>query len=371
MVNYNVVNLISIIIGVFGLLNAKSTPKSTFKTSKSSSLRWPQEVPWIIQSKLAVWNTTKVPRYWDYRDQRPQCEGYISVFNSWGWGNQLSELLTFFGYAIEFDMKNLLLSGLVRDRFARVFPAFKVIPSYDEVPCQMSQYLQVPLPAKIQFNRTLNMLSKKFAENMNLSLTYRKEILQVFEFNDIIKEVIKRVKSKIEEAHRRKMGLTDVTSTTIVAIHCRRTDYTNHLRFYYSLAVTEYYFYKAMDIMRLKYGPNVAFVVATDELLWAKEKFGYSFDDVYFSNDFYEKVSKEGFIFDFALLSSMDHIITSPGTFSATAAYFVDGDVIVPDCRFRGTYLNPMVALKSHLIPRTFALTDPTFLSISNLTYTR
>ncbi|TRY76419.1 hypothetical protein TCAL_15946, partial [Tigriopus californicus] len=254
-------------------------------------------------------NLTTVPRMWDYNDQRPQCEGYISADSSWGWGNQISELFSVFGYAIMYDMKNIMLKAEVRDRFGKVFPAMKAIPAYDELPCKIDNYVEVPLKKGLKFNHTLNLVSKQFAHDNRIGFTFRKEILQLFDFAENIKEVIRNTKARIKATQRQRMGLKTALPITLVGIQCRRTDYINHIVFFGGLSVTEYYYYKAMDIMRTKFGPNIAFVIASDDLLWIREKFGHYSQDVYFAVDYYQDVGGESFVFDFALLASLDHII--------------------------------------------------------------
>lgn len=354
---------IGIIIGI--ALVSRSA--SSENIAKRPILKWPQEPVWVIRYHMRVANTTEIPKAWNYQDTRPQCEGYISVFNSWGWGNQMLELFSLFGNAINFGKTKLLLKASIRDKFGKVFPALRAIPSVEEVPCQMNTYLQIPFPASTKLNKTLNLLTKRFAENTETAMTYRKEILQLFEFNQDIKELVHQIKFKITESQRKKMSPIEGISISLVGIHCRRTDYIDHLRYNKALGITEHYFYKAMEIMRMKHGPNIAFIVTTDDLLWVKEKFGQIFNDVYFSIDYYSVFHEEAAVVDFALLTSLDHIILSPGTFSFAAGYFVDGDVIVPDCRFHGLVLSPMRALTTLLCPRWYSLADPSFFTVPHL----
>lgn len=83
------------------------------------------------------------------------------------------------------------------------------------------------------------------------------------------------------------------------------------------------------------------------------------------SNNFYI-LPRVHNIFDFSAFR-ITVFIFSPGTFSFAAGYFVDGDVIVPDCRFHGLVLSPMRALTTLLCPRWYSLADPSFFTVPHL----
>jgi galactoside 2-L-fucosyltransferase 1/2 len=72
-----------------------------------------------------------------------------------------------------------------------------------------------------------------------------------------------------------------------------------------------------MDLMQEKY-PNAFFIVASDDMKWAKENLNSRASMSPFQNNFY----------DLALLANCQHSIISSGTFSWWAGWLANGTTI-------------------------------------------
>lgn len=293
----------------------------------------PQKTPWEIFHYMEMNNLSSVPASLDYRDQRPECQSYVSVYSSWGWGNQLLEIFTAIATALQLHKRNLVLSDFVLTRLSGTFPRLRCIPRYSEVgtspihqvtlynhlhfqaPCQMSKYvIGTPWPPEL-FNATTNVVVRRFAENGRKVAKFRKEILYFFAFNASLSTMIRKVYERVKLDRCVKMGWhwdrsrgSCDTPLHMIGIQVRRTDYVFHHRGLGGVMVTQWYFFKAMDVMRMRFGRGCVFIVATDEPLWVYEHFG-SFPDVYYTTDFRDPNVKS-YIFDFAAVALSDHAIT-------------------------------------------------------------
>lgn len=102
------------------------------------------------------------------------------------------------------------------------------------------------------------------------------------------------------------------TSSTLVGVHVRRTDYKTWFRgkYYYDFSVYE----RAMLDM-LKLCPDgVQFIICSDEKLSPEDFSSIPSEHLYFSHN--------EFVTDFVLLASCDYILGPPSTFSGYASFY-------------------------------------------------
>ena len=124
-------------------------------------------------------------------------------------------------------------------------------------------------------------------------------------------------------------------------MHIRRTDYPKYERKQHkSKPLNSEYYNDAMEYFREEYA-NCLFVVASDDIKWAKKYIDDSRNDVFFSdtNPKFRKIEDEDGVmytmmdldmskalFDLTLLTNCNHTIISRGTFSMWIALLTPGE---------------------------------------------
>ena len=172
---------------------------------------------------------------------------------------------------------------------------------------------------------------------------YVKHLQTNMEFRDNLKE---RVNRRLKGIAKKVLG-KKAKEVTYVGVHVRRTDHVAYMKSQHGTgALDAEYYNDAMEYFREEYD-NCLFVVASDDIKWAKKNFDKSFKDLYFSDqnpefhkDEYGNLQDNDMskaAYDFALLTSCNHTIISRGTFSMFIALLTPGEymteygVIVPD----------------------------------------
>ncbi|XP_037796398.1 galactoside 2-alpha-L-fucosyltransferase 3-like [Penaeus monodon] len=90
------------------------------------------------------------------------------------------------------------------------------------------------------------------------------------------------------------------------------------------------YFTRALNHYRQKFSNGVAFVAASDDMAFVRQRLGHH-PDVYFS--------KGASPFeDMALLSSCNHSIVTLGSFGFWTGYLAGGEVVYPDVHLYRNY---------------------------------
>jgi len=155
---------------------------------------------------------------------------------------------------------------------------------------------------------------------------YLPELKKQFIFHDRLIEHVSNFKKQIQENIKENV--------VFVGVHCRRTDYANHLKVISGSTLVDHHFYdKAFEIYRKRYnkgGYKVVFIAVSDDPQWIKENMG-KHEDVRFGVDYSsENVHKDDFVgFDLCILASSDHSIHTYGTFGLWGSLLAGGDVIV------------------------------------------
>ena len=167
-----------------------------------------------------------------------------------------------------------------------------------------------------------NMFNKAYVRHFHENMVFR----------DNLKEKIhKRLKDIAKEYYNKRPKYI-----TYVGIHIRRTDYLKFAKNYYGLdPLTKDYFNDAMEYFKEEY-KNCMFIVASDDIKWAKENLDKENNKIYFSDQdpkFHKPPSDAEFeyeivdndlskaAYDFALLTSCNHTISSRGSFSVWIAH--------------------------------------------------
>ncbi|KAK4327780.1 hypothetical protein Pmani_001763 [Petrolisthes manimaculis] len=116
-----------------------------------------------------------------------------------------------------------------------------------------------------------------------------------------------------------------------VGFHIRRTDYKNFIKVKYGGRLPETpFFTRALTHYRTKFPEAAVFVVASDDLQYARSKLD-QYHDVFFSPGFSPEV-------DMALLSSCNHSIYTTGSYGFWSSYLAGGEVVYADITTNKAY---------------------------------
>ena len=136
----------------------------------------------------------------------------------------------------------------------------------------------------------------------------------------------------------------------MVGIHVRRGDVSveSSLKFGHTVPTKEY-FSHAMDYLKDKDVTDPIYIVCTNDIEWSRQNV------VGFNLHF---VEEEGPYVDIAILTKMDHLILSTGTYSFFSAYLSSAKNIVYYKRWPepGSDFARMTDLKSFWLPEWIAM---------------
>lgn len=150
----------------------------------------------------------------------------------------------------------------------------------------------------------------KFISEIKTVLPYKKRLVLRAD------EYLKRIRGE----YAARTGLRNVI---FVGVHIRRTDYVEYLPTKNLSVVGAEHYATGMEYFRSRRGDlgNPIFVVATDDLAWAKERFHG--DDVFTPPTAVARPEE-----DLVLLSLCNHSIVDYGTFGLWAAVYTEGEVV-------------------------------------------
>ena len=128
-----------------------------------------------------------------------------------------------------------------------------------------------------------------------------------------------------------------------VGVHCRRTDYGDHLAMFGSSMVDHRFFDTAFDMYRRKYNDEnnkVIFLAVSDDPAWLKTNLGRH-SDVRFGCDYSKENVAQGEVagWDLCVLATCHHSVHTYGTFGLWGALLAGGDVVVAKGRNQVTLL--------------------------------
>ena len=158
-----------------------------------------------------------------------------------------------------------------------------------------------------------------YRQNFRYFNESKHSLRRLFKFRQHYLDVAEELKGDVRRC------FSDIRQLVLVAVHLRRGDFMSKrmLLHGHNLAGAPF-LNKSMSIMADRYGRDrIVFVVTSDTMSEAKKTMSNltANYNVFFVEG---KTAKE----DFAILSSMDHMVTSGGTFGFWAAWLCGGDVI-------------------------------------------
>ncbi|KAK6168941.1 hypothetical protein SNE40_020091 [Patella caerulea] len=164
-------------------------------------------------------------------------------------------------------------------------------------------------------------LVEGFLQSWRYFEPFKTEIHRQFTFKKHVANMAKFSLETALDSFRRTRNPT-IPIRTYVGIHVRRGDYAK-LLLSRSVGInlpTSTYFHTAKNYFRSLY-PSPVFVVCSDDIAWCENNIGT--DDAVFIRGNTPEV-------DLAILASLNHTITSFGTFTFWAAWLANGTTVYP-----------------------------------------
>ena len=151
------------------------------------------------------------------------------------------------------------------------------------------------------------------------------ELRQHFKFHSHLLRQVETWKQMIREAQNK--------TVIFVGVHCRRTDYGDHLAMFGSSMVDHRFFDTAFDMYRRKYNDEnnkVIFLAVSDDSARLKTNLGRH-PDVRFGCDYSKDNVAQGEVagWDLCVLATSHHSVHTYGTFGLWGALLAGGDVVV------------------------------------------
>ncbi|KAK3879544.1 hypothetical protein Pcinc_015880 [Petrolisthes cinctipes] len=169
-------------------------------------------------------------------------------------------------------------------------------------------------------------IMKEYAFEMQMFHQFRKELRKEFTFAPTFRTKVNGFLSKIME-HRS----SELPDPVFVGFHIRRTDYKKFVKTKFGGHLPETaYFTRALSHYRTKFPDAAVFIVASDDLQYAKSELD-QYHDVFFSQGFSPGE-------DMALLASCNHSIITVGSFGFWTAYLAGGEVVYADVTTKHDY---------------------------------
>ncbi|XP_050405032.1 galactoside alpha-(1,2)-fucosyltransferase 1 [Patella vulgata] len=243
---------------------------------------------------------------------------YVCAGTTGRLGNQLYVFASSYGIAKRSGMK--LIVGLKPDNLSDTFQiegAFETDWGLCEAAklvhtlkcCQVANHAY-----KIHLNSTVYVYG--YLQSYKYFTEYNEEIRQYLTFKD---QILRTAKTKLNTLLTKKYGKNH-RNRTLIGIHVRRGDYLLKVKQEYGYKVpSEDYFYKAQQYMQNRY-KNITYLACSNDLTWTQNAFRSQRDVIV--------VPTGPAAVDLALLSLLDHMITSVGSYSFWAAWFINGTTV-------------------------------------------
>lgn len=242
-------------------------------------------------------------------------------------GNQMFQYASLLGLASMMKFERVIIEGgdQLRDtfrfendrvEFGKVPPHWKVVRSnktrmFDETLTHFNNHSELRIKA--------HLASWKYFKT--IESTVKKD----FTFKSTVMLNAEKILNAIKVKQEINMSFTNVT---YVGVHIRRGDFLSPVLVQrgFMVAPLEYVF-KAMDIMRIIYGPDIIFIICSNDIPWVKKAFS---DQGHISSYSYPYVFMENNPpnVDLAVLSLCNQTIATTGTFSWWAAWLAGGTTI-------------------------------------------
>ncbi|ESO86048.1 hypothetical protein LOTGIDRAFT_129925 [Lottia gigantea] len=263
----------------------------------------------------------------------------LCIYFEGGLGNHLFQYASAYGIAKSKGM------GLVIDRRSYILTLFDMRPpplTYNHV-CECSRRKVIVEEKPCRFDphvydfkpnrdyRIRNFLqSWKYFENVINDIRQQYVIRQPFmdKGTEILRQSVAR--------HYGDIGDVVPDDLVFVGLHVRRGDYIKKVKKLYGYRTApKHYIFRSMQYFRDRY-PHVIFIVCSNDMKWTKTALEGKNDAIFMTGNEREV--------DFAILTSMNHSITTVGTFSWWSAFLANGTVIyfrhfvVPNSQLRNEF---------------------------------
>lgn len=306
-INYRASYTIFIVLGLLLFVRWWSVNQNPSIPYQSIHELDPRPSPGYLQSKRS-----EDSKNLDFLEPYPKCSHVLTLLPGGRWANVVMEYGALYGVIKDhegFQIKPVL-NDEMKTNLSEVFPNLS-IPSFSEMGCSDKDLPFVTTEQvkagflKEEWEDPIISLPKYWLRDKYLIPVIDDLKQNDFQFNPkivyYVQEGLRSVKEDFLKSH------PELDDVIFVGLHVRRTDYARYIKKHNGKAVTENYFYKAMKMVREKFGPSVVFVSATDDPKWSKSKFS-KFPDVYFSTKM-DMGKIDPVHFDFALLSHCNHSI--------------------------------------------------------------
>ncbi|XP_052221533.1 galactoside alpha-(1,2)-fucosyltransferase 1-like [Dreissena polymorpha] len=240
-------------------------------------------------------------------------------------GNQMFQYASILGLASMMKFERVIVEGghelrdtfkFENDRveFGKVPPYWKVVKStqsgmFDENLTQLNNNSELQIEAFLESWKYFQMIESTVKKDFTFKSTVMSNAQKLL--NAII------VKQAIN---------ISFTNVTYVGVHVRRGDFLNVAAVQKGLMVAPMEFIlKAMSIMRILYGPDIIFIICSDDIPWVKKAIS---DQGHISDYTYVFMENNPPNVDLAVLSLCNQTIATTGTFSWWAAWLAGGTTI-------------------------------------------
>ncbi|KAJ9574572.1 hypothetical protein L9F63_008268 [Diploptera punctata] len=245
----------------------------------------------------------EIPEKWKHKcPDKP----VITVGQGGRLGNQIWEYASVWAVAKGTSREPFVPSCII-DRLNYIFKNFTKIPPLKYIENCKIEYKTLSNVTEIE-EATGSIVLKKWIQIPKYVVLYKKEILELFQFQDHITEKSQDILRKVSA------GAID---PVFVAVHVRRTDYKIYLKRKMNMSlVTEAFFIKHMNYIRNKY-LKVLFIVLSDDPSWCEKKLKASDTFVLKGN------SPEQ---DLSIMANCNHTLFDYGTYGTWGALLAGGD---------------------------------------------
>ncbi|KAK6167450.1 hypothetical protein SNE40_021476 [Patella caerulea] len=271
----------------------------------------------VIDAKTNMNNvqTKAKPQKSNFNIDPPQ--KYICAIPEGRLGNEMYIFASAYGTARRHGVK------LIMNNVAHLKEAFNIDGAYET---DWEKCAKVPViheeaccrVSKNIFNVSADptVLVRGYMQSYKYFYQYRAEVRKYLTFKD---SVLDEAKDKLRKLLSQRYQGHVVDKRTFIGVHVRRGDYLNapKIKYGYKVAPKEY-LYSAQEYMQKKYS-NITYVVCSNDLAWTNKVFKNQHDVI--------TVPMGPAHVDLALLSLMDHMIMTVGTYGFWASWMANGTV--------------------------------------------
>lgn len=279
---------------------------TTNSLAETNPIRFMASSP-IEPPKILSFNTQHNDIHLTDHENRTNCQMFLALDTESSWLDLVGEYATFLSFVYQNRYKNrLVLSDQVRTSLTEFFPNI-TLPGISELPCHFEPFEELNISLGNQTFETetkqfkkKNLLIKTQTKKFSLILNHRKVLRYELQFHAQHDEVVRRSLLRVD---RNMPMISKDRPRVFVGVQIKRLDVDLKTEW---LSTKEYYF-KAMEVLRARYGRNCVFIIIADDPVWAHAVFS-SFSDVVFS----DQIAREHVpphLFDFILLTKCNHTI--------------------------------------------------------------